>query len=57
MQVATADGPRPCASGDWIVRGPSGQFFVMKNAEFEAYFEPQERRPVGRPRKELVNGY
>lgn len=39
IEVATGDGARPCKCGDWIVRGPDGQFSVMRAATFEAMFE------------------
>ena len=41
IDIATGDGTRPCKYTDWVVRGPSGQFSVMRDADFEAMFEPQ----------------
>lgn len=45
---------RRCSHGDWIVRGPDGQFSVVKSATFEMLFT--EQRPAkSEKRKELAN--
>lgn len=57
VQVNTGDGPRPCKYGDWIVRGASGEFSVVKDAAFEMMFEEQQA-PTKRAytRREQPNG-
>jgi hypothetical protein len=42
VEVMTGDGARQCRHYDWIVRGPEGQFSVLKAAAFEAGFEEQK---------------
>lgn len=52
MEIKTADGPRLCRFTDWIMRGPSGEFSVMKNAAFETFFAPFEPAPDPPPEPE-----
>lgn len=40
VEVMTGDGARQCKHYDWIVRGPEGQFAVVRAAAFEAGYEP-----------------
>jgi hypothetical protein len=40
VEILTGDGARQCRHDDWIVRGPDGQFSVLRAAAFETYFEP-----------------
>ena len=40
MTIATIDGPKRCAQGDWIVHGPDGAFSIVKAALFEAMYQP-----------------
>jgi len=71
VEIMTGDGPRVCKYHDWIVRGPDGDFTVMRDAAFEATYAevvvatPQaELKPVppvvpvqhSRTRKEPVHG-
>lgn len=56
MEIKTLDGPRLCKPGDWIVRGPGGDFRVMHQAEFETMFAPFTAaalvvtpKPAGKP--------
>lgn len=51
--VMTGDGLRSCRSGDWIARGPSGQFMIWHDADFEAFFQEHEAPKVRK--KEMVN--
>lgn len=46
IEVMTGDGIRQCRHEDWIVRGPDGQFSVMRAAAFEAMYGPQEEPPA-----------
>lgn len=46
IEVMTGDGMRICRHTDWVMRGPDGEFSVMKNATFEAMFEPHVQRPT-----------
>lgn len=39
VEVRTGDGVRQCAHYDWIIRGPDGQFSVLKSAAFEFGYE------------------
>lgn len=39
VEVMTGDGARQCKHYDWIVRGPEGQFSVIRAAAFEAGYE------------------
>lgn len=60
IDVMTGDGARQCRYLDWMVRGPDGQFTVVRDAAFEAMFELHaEPEVAGRraiPRKELTHG-
>jgi hypothetical protein len=42
VEIMTGDGARACKHYDWIVRGPDGQFSVVRAAAFETYFEEQK---------------
>jgi hypothetical protein len=39
--VMTGDGLRPCMHNNWIMRGPDGQFSVVKQSAFEQMFQEQ----------------
>jgi len=39
-EIVTGDGVRAIRFGDWVVHGPSGQFSVWREAEFETCFAP-----------------
>lgn len=53
-EVRTAEGVRPVKQNDWILRGPYGDFSVMKPSAFETFFTEHEA-PRAR-KKELING-
>ena len=57
VEVMTGDGLRPCKHGDWIMRGPSGDFSVVRNATFETMYTdyvPEAVKPGRVTRKDLA---
>ena len=43
--VTTLDGPKVAQRDDWIMRGPGGDFVVVRPAAFETMFEPLAQTP------------
>lgn len=46
VEIMTGDGARQCRHDDWIVRGPDGQFSVLRAAAFETMFEEHSPKSV-----------
>ena len=40
LKVRTTDSIVPAKTGDYVVRGAKGNFFISAQAEFEAIYEP-----------------
>jgi hypothetical protein len=49
VEVMAGEQLRACKHGDWIVRGPDGQFSVVRDAAFETMFEPHRAAPAALP--------
>lgn len=45
VDIMSSDGLRCCRHGDWIVRGPTGEFSIQRVATFEKMFEPHHPPP------------
>jgi hypothetical protein len=58
VDVMTDDGLRSCRHGDWIVRGPNGDFSVLRGATFETMYQehvpPVVAAPVRSRRSEVL---
>lgn len=54
-EIKTAEGVLPVRHNDWVIRGPYGDFSVMRPAAFETYFEEHHQVQPTR-KKELIGG-
>lgn len=49
LQIDTLEGTHVASLGDWIIKGPKGEFYPCKPDIFAATYEPVEERAMTEP--------